>query len=171
MGYRSVEFAPGYHITDTGEVLSSRKYKHPTPLKQHLNRCGYLTVSISVEGVRKFRTIHRILGLAFIPNPDSKPQINHIDGNKTNNDLTNLEWCTNSENQLHAWSTGLREFTPAQAESNKQYRKLTYADAEYIRAVHIPRHKEFGIRALARKFNVSKQPIQKILSNLNYKEV
>lgn len=55
------------------------------------------------DGVRQHhRTVHRLVGVSFVPNPDNKPYINHIDGDKTNNHADNLEWCTNQENQLHS---------------------------------------------------------------------
>lgn len=56
---------------------------------------------------RKTYQVHRLIAMAFIPNPDKKPYINHKDGNKHNNSIDNLEWCTASENNKHAWRTGL----------------------------------------------------------------
>ena len=69
-------------------------------LKQHKNKYGYLTVPLGRS--HACMTVHRLVGLAFLPNPDNKPQINHKDGDKTNNKLENLEWATSQENQLHS---------------------------------------------------------------------
>lgn len=68
---------------------------------------GYPKVSLIKNGVYKMFFIHRLVGLAFISNPENKPFINHIDGVKENFNLSNLEWCTASENMQHAIKTGL----------------------------------------------------------------
>ena len=63
---------------------------------------------MSVGKLRIHTSIHRLIALAFIPNPENLPQINHIDGNKLNNAIENLEWIDNSGNQLHAYRLGLQ---------------------------------------------------------------
>lgn len=68
---------------------------------------GYLYVTLSKFGVHKKHSVHRLIALAFIPNPENKKEVNHKDGNKLNNDLSNLEWCTPSENINHAYARGL----------------------------------------------------------------
>jgi hypothetical protein len=74
-------------------------------LKKH--RDGYLNVNLSINGSQKTEGIHRLVAKAFIPNPKNKPDVNHIDGNKLNNCVENLEWATKSENSKHAWDSGL----------------------------------------------------------------
>lgn len=76
-------------------------------LKPVKNSHGYFCVSIYTNGKHKAVNIHRLVALTFIPNPEIKPQINHIDGNKENNVVSNLEWVTARENLLHAFRTGL----------------------------------------------------------------
>ncbi len=75
-------------------------------LNQYLVK-GYLKVSIWYRGKRTVVSVHRLVAIAFIPNPKRKPQINHIDGNRFNNSWSNLEWATGRENQDHAVRTGL----------------------------------------------------------------
>lgn len=88
---------PGYYASDTGEVWSVKRgtLHRLTPT---LNRKGYERVKLSVGGVSKTISVHQIIARTFIPNPDNKPQVNHKDENKRNNNVTNLEWCTCLEN-------------------------------------------------------------------------
>ena len=79
-------------------------------LKPTLNSHGYLCVGITYEGEeQKTVPVHRVIAQTFIPNPENKPQINHIDGNKQNNSVNNLEWCSPKENIIHAYKTGLNK--------------------------------------------------------------
>ena len=76
-------------------------------LVQRTNNKGYLTVTLSKDGYSKTHFVHRLLATVYIPNPANKPILNHLDGDKLNNRLDNLEWVTYSENALHAYKTGL----------------------------------------------------------------
>lgn len=77
-------------------------------LVAHLKKdCGYIVVKLRKNGVLREYKIHRMVGIAFIPNPEGKPQINHLDGDKTNNHHSNLEWATGKENTNHAQRIGL----------------------------------------------------------------
>lgn len=71
------------------------------------NDRGYKRIHLCDNGRVYVTGLHRLVALAFIPNPDNKPQVNHIDGNPSNNCIDNLEWVTNQENVQHAWDTGL----------------------------------------------------------------
>lgn len=87
-----------YCINRQGCVLRKSSLKC---LKQVLSRQGYYRVGLWENGKVKRRFVHRLLAEAFIPNPDKKPYINHKDGNRTNNNIENLEWVTARENNLH----------------------------------------------------------------------
>ena len=95
-----VRFENKYQISNTGKV---RNKKTGLMLKPKYNQKGYQYVNLSVSKTKSIKWyIHRLVGFHFIPNPNNKPQINHIDGNPSNNVVENLEWVTNEENQHHA---------------------------------------------------------------------
>lgn len=111
-----------YQISDLGRVKSlerviMRSDGKPYPVRQRIiavNKYfdstgnGYLGVCLIFKGKRKTKHIHRLMAESFLSNPNNHPQLNHIDGNKFNNVLSNLEWCTASENVKHAYRTGLK---------------------------------------------------------------
>lgn len=77
-------------------------------MKQFKDKRGYLSISLIKNKISKSLKVHRLVAKTFIANPHNKPQINHKDGNKSNNFVENLEWCDNSENQKHAYRLGLQ---------------------------------------------------------------
>jgi hypothetical protein len=96
-----------YEINKHGQVRSLHKRNFHQVMPQRMDRAGYLTVRLSKGGKDSTVSIHRLLAYAFISNTEEKPWVNHKDGNKLNNEIINLEWCTPSENSKHAYETGL----------------------------------------------------------------
>lgn len=90
-----------YQVSNWGRV---RNVKRNIIIKPYLNHKGYEKVSLSrgTKGNTDKHRVHRLVALAFIPNPNDLPQVNHKDGNKRNNSVSNLEWCTNLQNAQHA---------------------------------------------------------------------
>jgi len=96
-----------YEVNEFSEVRSLSKRNYYKIMPQRIDRAGYWTVRLSNKGKDCTVYVHRILGFAFLENTDNKCCINHIDGNKRNNNILNLEWVTHAENMKHAYSTGL----------------------------------------------------------------
>lgn len=109
--WKEIEGFSKYQVSNYGRIKSldfngTKKKKILTPV---VTRKGYLHVNLYSNRKMKSIPIHRIVAKAFIENPEDKPQVNHIDGNKKNNNVNNLEWCTNQENVIHAFKTGLNK--------------------------------------------------------------
>ena len=102
--WRAVEGYPEYEVSNLGRVRKNGKL---TPL--HRVGKGYLRTTLQKDGKQKQDYIHRIVAKAFIPNPENKPTVNHIDGDKNNNRVSNLEWATYLENNLHAIKNNLHK--------------------------------------------------------------
>ena len=104
-----------YQVSNMGRVrsllkwypLQNRYVQRVKILKNNVMSKGYLGVKLCKNGERTFK-VHRLVAEAFIPNPDNKPQVNHINGDKTDNRVENLEWCTSRENTEHSRITGLQ---------------------------------------------------------------
>lgn len=112
-----------YSVSTDGEIHRSRGKR----LSKYLNKDGYEYVLISANGKRKKYLVHRLVATAFIPNEEMLPQVNHKDGNKRNNNIGNLEWVSNSENQLHSRyvlknNTGFNDVPVICVESGNVYR-------------------------------------------------
>lgn len=98
-----------YYVSSWGRV-KSLKFGKERILKPSLIGNGYPAVIITQgKAIKKCSTIHKLMALAFIPNPENKLSVNHKDGNKLNNHIDNLEWMTPKENNQHAWENGLFE--------------------------------------------------------------
>lgn len=96
-------FETNYSISDKGEVRNDTRNKLLTLYDEY----EYKVASIHYNGQHKRKRVHRLVAEAFIPNPNNKPYVNHIDGNRSNNCVENLEWVTEKENAQHAQNTGL----------------------------------------------------------------
>lgn len=101
-----VGFEGLYRISNYGRIISISK---KIEMKQRPNDQGYMKVSLCKDNVKKRFFVHRLVALTFLPNPNNYPCINHKDGNKQNNRMLNLEWCTHSQNIQHSYDKGLRK--------------------------------------------------------------
>lgn len=108
----SIPDFPGYYICkDTSDILSTNK-KEPYIMAQSINSTTsnstyYMVRCVDHKKITRKLYVHRLMAELFILNPDNKKQVNHIDGNKHNNSVANLEWVSHQENAIHAYATGL----------------------------------------------------------------
>lgn len=112
-------------IQKRGDLYYNRKYKGQI-IKPHLTHKGYCAIGVTKNNKHKNFSVHRLVAKAFIPNPENKPEVNHIDGNKQNNMVNNLEWCTRSENLKHAYNSKLKICTKKHRETAKYQCKKNF---------------------------------------------
>lgn len=124
----------------------------------------YLRVVFTIGGKRQPRLVHRLVAETFIPNPENKPEVNHINGDKTDNRVENLEWVTHSENMRHAFNTGLKKSAQGVASPRS---KFTEEQVLYIR------NNPDGMNTiqLSKMFSVSSQTISDIQQDKTYRTV
>jgi hypothetical protein len=149
-----------YFVTEDGKVFRDGK-----ELKtQFQKKYEYEYKTMKLNGIRTTVYIHRMVAETYIPNPNNKPEVNHIDGNPKNNSVNNLIWSTSSENKLHKTRTlkrGIRENHPSV--------KLTENDIKWIRENYIPSDRKYGMNGLSKIFNISPSNIHKIIHNKIWK--
>ncbi len=143
-----------YEITREGRVINKRWKRE---VKPRPNSKGYLRVNIA----GKFRFVHRLVAELYVPNPYNKEQVNHIDGNKLNNDASNLEWTTNMENRKHALEHELNVFGE----------KCSWAQLNDEKVRFIRNHPEIGPTELAKILNVSIGAVKGVKQNKTWKHV
>ena len=155
-----------YQVSSEGRVKTVERFKSDGRHQREgiriseIDQKGYEFVLL-FDGIGYHRfSVHVLVAKAFIPNIYNKPQVNHIDGNKLNNKVDNLEWCTASENQLHALRMGLAR--PRRGESHSSA-KLSDADVIQIRDL---RKRGYKLRELAERFGVCETHISRIVRNI-----
>lgn len=182
--WQDIEGNKGYQISDCGRVRSvdriityrdgRQRFCKGQLLNPSPDKAGYLMVCLRNH---KTRRVAGLVAKAFIPNPNNLPEVNHIDTNKNNNSVGNLEWCTKTYNQRHAWKSGCKEkvrkvrsmLSKQQQGELSPYHKLTAKDVLSIRYKYIPR--QHSLRMLAKEYNVSHSAILDIIKGKQWKGV
>lgn len=155
-----------FQVNENGEVYSKRTGKI---LVQGTSKTGYKVISSKIggrNGKHICLRIHRLVAEVFIPNLENKPFVNHIDGNKTNNSVLNLEWCTGSENVQHAYDTNLLISIKGKDRYNSV---LTEDDVRKIRELYVP--KKFGKRKIAALLNLPVNAVQGVCSGKTWTHI
>lgn len=158
--WKTVPDFENYLVSNLGNVLNQKynRYKKPTKCQN-----GYWSIGLSKNGKYKFWLLHRLVAITFLPNPQNKPQVNHINSDKKDNSVQNLEWVTSKENNIHSVARdigvkGMKVWTAKLTEQN---------------VVEIRNRLQKGemLVTLAKEFKVCKQTIFKIKKNKIWKSV
>lgn len=145
-----------YEVSNFGKVRSIKK--KGLIIASFYDKSGYKVVSL--KNPQMLKKVHRLVAIAFVHNPENKPQVNHIDSNRTNNNVNNLDWVTAKENSEHSVKSG------RQRQGEKHYKAMfKNKDIPEIRASSLTR------KELAKKYGVSRSTIENVLKKRTWKFV
>lgn len=164
-GFVVIKKSPIHAINADGDVIRIRTHQKVKPSP---NRKGYLQVCLQNA---KSHRVHRLVAEAFIPNPENKPQVNHIDGDKLNNHVCNLEWVTSQENASHAiklglWDSVAEKVAISQTGENNSSAKLKESD---VLEIYQALSSGVKVGVLAKRYNVNHANICAIKSGKSWK--
>lgn len=158
---------------ETGGSMRIKRSRPAGFMRTHKTPAGYAMVKLTVSGRAKHELVHRLVALAWIPNPGGLPQVNHLNAIKSDNRVENLEWCTASGNRRHAFANGLINFgdnfkaavrenaTMAHAAT----RKLSYEQADQVRLRFAAGETK---TAIARAFGIERSTVWGIVNGRTY---
>jgi hypothetical protein len=170
--WRVIPAYPNYEVSDLGRVrrVAGRILKIWTPPPPH-RKLPYTRVVLSDRGTRTQKTLllHRLVAQAFIPNPDNKPCVNHINFDVLDARAVNLEWCTRKENALHSYHAGRwGQFRPQRRGAEHPSAKLTEDDVRKIREMSASGMSDAEVAGM---FGVSRWSVSEIRDRKTWKHV
>lgn len=161
--WRDIPGYPGYKASDDGQIMSFKLNPEGKLMRQHYSNNGYRKLALTnANGKSHCEGVHRFIALAFIPNPDNLPQVNHKNGVRDDNRAENLEWVTSSENHKHAYRE-LGKVSWAKDKHFKRKAKLTPTEVKVIRQTDIP------CSELAELFGVNETTVFNARKRMTYK--
>lgn len=160
-----------YQVSNKGNVRSWKcrghrgvRAKEPKLLNPSTSRCGYYTVGLHDQNEKMYgRRVSRLVAIEFIYNPENKPEVNHIDGNKKNNNVENLEWATSKENVRHANRNGLMN------QSSEAHSELTKKDIIEIRKKY--KTGFYTQNDLGSEYDLDQAAISRIINKKSWKRI
>ena len=154
-----------YEISNLGRVKSFKRDRKGKIMKPKFSG-EYLAVTLCADGQQERKTIHRLVAEHFIPNPSGLPWVNHKDGNKLNNKVTNLEWVTPSENNNHAYEIGLKKGVKGEKHGRSKLNEI-----DVITIYHLAKSEVIPIKKIANKFGVTFQTVSDIKLEKRWKHL
>lgn len=154
----------GYFVSTTGMVFD----RFGNKIKGSLSTTGYLRTNIYINSKPVFKQFHRMIAESLIPNPNNFPCINHKDGNKTNNSIDNLEWCTYSQNTKHAFDSGLENKVVGE---NHHAHKLTNDAVRDIRANYVKGSRIQGSKYFSEKYNIDVTVVRDVANYITWRHI
>lgn len=155
---KQIEYAPRYYVDTCGNVYSC-VYEHMRKMRPGKVSSGYLEVKLLHEGVMHRKSVHRLVAETFLDNPENKPCVNHINGNKQDNRVENLEWVTVQENVKHAHENGLSDVMYGSSNCNSNY-----TEAEIHNLCRLLQDGDYKLRELKEITGVSTSVISAIMT-------
>lgn len=155
-------------ISSFGRIFSLNYKKQKgnvKELKTIIDKDGYYIIPINYQGVKKLYKVHRLVALTFIKNNKNKPEVNHIDGDKSNNKVMNLEWCTTQENIIHAHTTGLAK---SKGEYNSQN---VYSEKQIIKVCELLSENNMSMREISKFTDVGYSVVNSILHGKSWNHI
>lgn len=153
-----------YEVSNFGKIISLKDNKR-LERKPSLVGKGYLSLTVSKDGISKQFRVHRLVAIAFIPNPNNLPEVNHKNRIKTDNHINNLEWCTSKENTLHWVRSG------ANFSKGSEHHKTNLTDEIVLNIRHDFDNLNFNYTQLSKKYHVGLFAIRLIISNKSWKHL
>lgn len=154
-----------YEISNLGRVKSFKRDRKGKIMKPKFSG-EYLAVTLCADGQQERKTIHRLVAEHFIPNPSRLPWVNHKDGNKLDNKVTNLEWVTPSENNNHAYEIGLKKGVKGEKHGRSKLNEI-----DVITIYHLAKSEVIPIKKIANKFGVTFQTVSDIKLEKRWKHL
>lgn len=162
--WRPIPGFDNYEASTFGKIRSLKR-EGALILKQRFNTSGYLRINLIINKKHTATLVHRLVALAFLPNHDNKPQVNHKDSNRANNKLSNLEWCTPSENIQHAHNNGR-----VAVRRGENHHCSVFTDSQVVEIKRRLNNGE-GQSDLGREYGVSNKTIHNIHKETRWKHL
>ncbi|AMW62260.1 HNH homing endonuclease [Bacillus phage Taffo16] len=155
-----VECGDNYEVSTLGSIRNNVTLRILKPYTMK----DYKRIKIAKDNKKKSYLLHRLVALAFIDNPLNHPEVNHKDGNKSNNTLTNLEWCTRTDNLKHAYATNLK------SHEGERHPRATVTDAQAVEIKEMIQN-GYTTKEIMVKYGVSKYTVSRIKTGVTWKHI